>query len=93
MSAEKADTSNFQDELIGALVGFVRAAKSGNSTEKTDRLVPEGLFARITNVNFNNVTIKKMKTKIETEKNRINSETFEGYDMENLWEDMRIAVR
>lgn len=28
-----------------------------------------------------------MKTKNETEKNRINSETFEDYDMENLWED------
>ena len=84
---KKADTSNFQDELIGALIGLARAAKSGNPTEKTDRLVLEGLFATITNVNFNNVTIKKMKAKIETEKNRINSETFEDYDMETLWEE------
>lgn len=84
---KKADTSNFQDELIGALIGLARAAKSGKSTENTDRLVLEGLFTTITNVNFNNVTIKKMKTQIETEKNRINSETFEDYDMENLWDD------
>lgn len=84
---KKADTSNFQDELIGALIGLARAAKSGNPTENTDRLVLEGLFATITNVNFNNETIKKLKTKIETEKNKINSESFEDYDMENLWDE------
>lgn len=84
---KKADTSNFQDELIGSLIGLARAAKSGKPTENTDRLVLEGLFTTITNVNFNNVTIKKLKTKIENEKNRINSEAFEDYDMENLWDD------
>ena len=84
---KKADTSNFQDELIGALIGLARAAKSGNPTANTNRLVLEGLFTTITNVNFNDVTIKQMKTKIECEKHRINSETFEDYDIKNLWDD------
>lgn len=84
---KKADTSNFQDELIGALIGLARAAKSGNPTANTNRLVLEGLFTTITNVNFNDVTIKQMKTKIESEKHRINSETFEDYDIKNLWDD------
>lgn len=84
---KKADTSNFQDELTGALIGLARAARSGNPTANTDKLVLEGLFTTITNVNFNNVTIKKMKTQIETEKGRINIEKFEDYDMKNLWDD------
>jgi hydroxylamine reductase len=84
---KKADTSELQDELIGALIGLARAAKSGNSTTDTDRLVLEGLFTTITNVNFNNVTVKQMKTKIETEKGRINSEKFDDYDMKNLWDE------
>lgn len=84
---KKADTSNFQDELIGALIGLARASKSGNPTANTNRLVLEGLFTTITNVNFNNVTIKKMKAQIETEKGKVNSEKFEDYDMKNLWDD------
>ena len=71
---KKSDTANFQDELIGALIGLARAAKSGRPTAQTDELILKGLFTTITNVNFNNETIKKMKTEIETEKGRINSE-------------------
>ena len=41
---KKADTANLQDELVGALIGLARAAKTGNSTERTDELVMKGLF-------------------------------------------------
>ena len=78
---KKSDTANFQDELIGALIGLARAAKSGRPTAQTDELILKGLFTTITNVNFNNETIKKMKTEIETEKGRINSEKSDDYDM------------
>lgn len=84
---KKADTANYQDELIGALIGLARAAKNGNVTEKTDTLVLKGLFTTITNVNFNDTTIKKLKSEIEAEKGRINSEKFEDYDMKKLWEE------
>lgn len=84
---KKADTANYQDELVGALIGLARAARSGNTTSRTDELVLKGLFTTITNVNFNDVTIKKMKTEIEKEKGRINSEKFEDYDMNNIWDD------
>ena len=84
---KKADTANYQDELVGALIGLARAAKSGNPTAHTDELVMKGLFTTLTNVNFDDVTIKKIKTEIETEKGRINSEKFEDYDMENIWDD------
>ena len=36
---KKADTANYQDEIIGALIGLARAAKNGRPTESTDALV------------------------------------------------------
>lgn len=89
---KKADTANYQDELVGALIGLARAAKSGKPTEKTNELILKGLFTTITNVNFNNETIKKMKTEIEKEKGRINSEKATDFDMKEIWnehEDIR----
>ena len=32
---KKADTANYQDEIIGALIGLSRAAKDGNPTESS----------------------------------------------------------
>ena len=89
---KKSDTANYQDELTGALIGLARASKSGNPTDKTDVLILKGLFTTITNVNFNDVTIKKMKTEVEQEKGRVNAEKFEDYDMNMIWdahEDIR----
>ena len=84
---KKADTANAQDELIGALIGLARAAKSGHPTAETDELVLKGLFTTITNVSFNNEAIGKLKTQIEQEKNRIHAGGCEDYDMRRLWED------
>ena len=89
---KKADTANLQDELVGALMGLARAAKTGNPTERTNELVMKGLFTTLTNVSFNNETIKKLKTEIEKEKGRINSERYEDFDLKNIWnehEDIR----
>lgn len=82
---KKADTANYQDELIGALIGLAKAAESGNPTPQTDELIIKGLFTTITNVNFNNETIKETVTEIESEKGKISSEKFDNYDMENIW--------
>jgi len=84
---KKSDTANYQDEITGALIGLARAAKNGNPTENTDKLIMKGLFTTITNVNFNNETIKKIKTEIEKEKGRINSSKYDDYDMNELWND------
>ena len=58
---KKADTANYQDELIGALIGLARAARAGTPTPHTDELILKGLFTTITNVNFNNETILQWK--------------------------------
>ncbi len=94
---KKSDTAVLQDKLTGALIGLARAT-TGNEdliTADTDKLVLEGLFTTITNVNFNNDTINALTAKIEAEKNRIAPNCSccasacgknENYDMRKLWE-------
>lgn len=89
---KKDGTANYQDELVGALIGLARAAENGNPTKNTHLLMMKGLFTTLTNVNFNNETIKKITTEIRNEKGKINQEHFEDYDLQNVWdgnEDIR----
>ena len=89
---KKADTANYQDELIGALIGLARAARAGTPTPHTDELILKGLFTTITNVNFNNETILQCKTEIEKEKAAVGPGQFDDYDLAALWaagEDVR----
>ncbi len=100
---KKADTAALQDELTGALIGLARATE-GNElkvTAETDKLVIEGLFTCITNVNFNNETVKALIEKVEAEKERLVPDCGtcgspcgrnNNYDMKDLWdadEDIR----
>lgn len=100
---KKADTAGLQDKLTGALIGLARAAVGDESlvTETTDSFVLEGLFATITNVNFNNDTISALIQKIRAEKERLAPNCSgclsacgrnNDYDMNELWdadEDIR----
>lgn len=100
---KKADTAKLQDQLTGALIGLARSTESNAHlvTEATDRLVIEGLFTTLTNVNFNNETIQMLIDRVEAEKERMVPGCFacgascgrnDDYDMEELWgsdEDIR----
>ena len=33
---KKADTANYQDEVIGALIGLAQAVQAGTATDRTD---------------------------------------------------------
>ncbi len=69
---KKNDSANLQDELTGALIGLARSLEGSTSpTEDTARIVIEGLFTTVTNVNFNNDTLEKAIAEINEEKNRI----------------------
>lgn len=100
---KSADTAVLQDKLTGALIGLARAAE-GNQyaiSSVTDRLIIEGLFSTITNVNFNNTTLEDLIRRIEEEKKRLVPSCYgcgsacgknENYNMEELWnanEDIR----
>ena len=97
-----AQTAALQDKLTGALIGLARAAEGGlQATETSGRLLIEGLFTTVTNVNFNDETIQTMIDRVETEKARMapgcgdcasSCSRTGNYDMEQLWtaqEDIR----
>lgn len=100
---KKADTAQLQDELTGALIGLARAIEGNEDlvNERTYRLIIEGLFTTITNVNFDNNAIKKFIEHIELEKVRFTPQCIHcaspcgknnNYDMQKLWnvdEDIR----
>ncbi|MDO4280597.1 MAG: hydroxylamine reductase [Peptococcaceae bacterium] len=92
---KKADTANLQDALSGALVGLARAAEKAPTrvNAETHKLVLEGLFTTITNVNFNDETITALKNRIAAEKQRLaDGADVADYDLAALWqanEDIR----
>lgn len=96
-----ADVAHLQDELTGALIGLACACGSQPKREETDRLVLESLFTTVTNVNFNEETMRRMIRKVNEEKACIAPGCLEctvrcgntdPFDMEKLWnaeEDIR----
>ncbi len=100
---KKSDTALLQDKLTGALIGLARAADGNENfvTADTDRMVIEGLFTTVTNVNFNNETIAAFIQSIEAEKLRLAAQrancgsccgNSDNYNMDELWqadEDIR----
>lgn len=82
MSSQKAAESEAThgQDTSGSLKATAIAAP-----ESLTRLVLEGLFTTITNVNFNNETIQALVANIRTEKQKISPLT-PDYNMEELWE-------
>ena len=68
---KSADTAALQDELTGALIGLAKACGSNAKTQDADRIIIEGLFTTITNVNFNDDTLREMIEKVRKEKDII----------------------
>lgn len=90
-----AATAGLQDELTGALIGLARACENNAKTDATDRIIIEGLFSTITNVNFNDETLRVMIDRIHEEKSRIvpgcaacasPCGNTDDYDMKQIWE-------
>ncbi len=100
---KSANTARLQDELTGALIGLARATEGNEQlvTEEMNQLVLEGLFTTITNVNFNDETLKLLIDKIEDAKKKLVPNCFtcsdscgrnNNFDMNTLWtsdEDIR----
>lgn len=100
---KSANTARLQDELTGALIGLARATEGNEQlvTEEMNQLVLEELFTTITNVNFNDETLKLLIDKIEDTKKKLVPNCFtcsdscgrnNNFDMSTLWttdEDIR----
>ncbi len=96
-------TAEVQDKLTGALIGLARASENNEHllTDSTAAVVVEGLFATLTNVNFNDAALLRLIERVEDEKRKLVPECGactsrcgrnDEYDMNKLWsadEDIR----
>ena len=81
---KEPDTANLQDELTSSVIEL---ANCGEINDEYTKLIIDGLFTTITNVNFDNTSIKNLKEKI---KNRISCDfKFDINDVWNCSEDLR----
>ena len=78
---KKEDTANLQDELISSLICL---CNSDTGIENID-LIIESLFASVTNVNFDNISLKELIK-------RVKSKAACNFDINTIWncdEDVR----
>ena len=103
---KSAMTAKLQDTLTGALIALANTAACSNKNsnrnlsvslvDEINHLILEGLFTTITNVNFDDVSIKDLTARIHTAAaktaNACNGSIVSDYDMNNIWnanEDIR----
>ena len=97
-----AEVAELQDELTGALIGLARATDADTPVNADAwRLMIEGLFTTVTNVSFNEKTIRELINRVHAEKERLAPKGSgcgsrcgrnDDYDMNLLWnaqEDIR----
>lgn len=96
-----AKTAKLQDELTGALIGLARAADNTAPPREADQLILEGLFATLTNVNFDDASLRQLTEKVRKVKNSLSPLCHgctsqcaknDDYDLGSLWtgdEDIR----
>jgi len=68
---KKPEVSRKHDELVCALVGLARVAEGKTPGEKADELMMQGLFATMTNVNFDPERIEELQRQVEAEKKKL----------------------
>ncbi len=73
------DTANLQDELLNSVI---KIAATCPINEKTTKLIIDGLFTTITNVNFDNTSIEKLTKKIKDLVNEPND-----FDVKSIWQE------
>ena len=87
-----------QDALTGALIGLAETAEQAPETvtDATDKLIIDGLFTTVTNVNFDDDSVKALIDDVHAETARIADaagiEAASDYDVSQIWdadEDIR----
>lgn len=103
---KSAMTAKLQDTLTGALIALANTAACSNKNsnnnltavlmDEINHLILEGLFTTITNVNFDDASIKNLTARIHAAAtktaNACNVSIVSDYDMNNIWnanEDIR----
>lgn len=81
---KKAPTAGLQDQLTGALIELVKGSGDAGTRAAT-RLLIEGLFTTITNVNFNDETLQAMIDRVRAEAAKA-AGSVTNFDMNQIWE-------
>jgi hydroxylamine reductase len=76
-----------QDELTGALVTLAKVAKRRGSSPDTAKILTDGLFATVTNVNFDRTPVARLADAARRERAAIYPGSAEcaDFDMAKLW--------
>jgi hydroxylamine reductase len=77
------ETANRHDALMSALIGLARAAEGKDIGKGAKEIMMEGLFAAITNVNFDPARIDELIHRAEEEKAGLGGA--ENFDKDALW--------
>lgn len=78
--------SDLQDKLVGACIGLAKAVKKTAATEATDACIKKALFTTVTNVSFDEESLKIMVDCVDKMKAELDPATAD-YDMAKLWDD------
>lgn len=80
---KQPETANLQDNLIYELIKLAEASKEkGDYSKESTHLIIDGLFTTLTNVNFDNESIKKFTDRVITKRKSISDNNF---NLINLW--------
>lgn len=80
---KKPDAAKKHDELTCALIGLARAGAGKKTDRETDQLMMQGLFATITNVNFDPQRFDEMKEQVAAAKQALGGA--DDFPAEALW--------
>lgn len=84
---KQPSTSNLQDELVCELIRLAVLAKKENKhSALADRLIIDGLFTTLTNVNFDDSAIKEFMGRVKNEQNKISRPEAEKIQVIDLWD-------
>ncbi|APV44764.1 hydroxylamine reductase [Dehalogenimonas formicexedens] len=78
------EVSAAQDELTAALTSLAKTAEGKTPDSSRDGLVMRGLFATVTNVNFDNQDVKGLVEEVRRETRRLGGDT--GFKVASLWQ-------
>jgi hydroxylamine reductase len=81
---KKPEVAGKQDELTCALVGLARAASQKTPGELADALMLQGLFATVTNVNFDNTRLNELINLVKAEKIKLDPNA-QDFPVSTLW--------
>jgi hydroxylamine reductase len=91
---KSAGTAFLQDKLTGELITLAKVANRHKPSAHTQRLMLEGLFVTVTNVNFDGEAIERLIKEVHGERVKLfaGSAACEAFDLSEIWklpEDIR----